>query len=365
MSDAIPEKTQFVQSLYARINPFFKIYEVAQYQDSFYFYGTPLTSFSVIHRALWQAFAKQGYQLQLTSHLGEDILVVSPFKTEKSGFPTTNVLLAVLTVFTTMLAGATMFGADVIADPFSVVEGLPFTVAIMAVLGSHEMGHYLMAKKRGMQTSLPYFIPFPSIIGTMGAVIKHKGPIPDRKALFDVAVAGPLVGLAVSIVVTAIGLMLPPVEFSVDPGSMMVDIQLPVLFEIIRLAVGADAEMLHPVAFAGWVGMFITLLNLFPTGQLDGGHALRAMIGEKARHVSSAMPILLALIAVYVGFILEQNASVWIFWSLLLLIFAALGHPTPMDDTQKLGTGRMAVGILTFALGALCFTLVPFSIVTA
>lgn len=368
MSGKIPqsdlELPQELQLLYAQVHPFFKVYEVAYYEGSVYFYGTPRVEIPVLQKSLWPVFASKGYQMQLTSNLGEDILVATPFVHGDDKFPLTNIILAVITIFTTMFAGASMFGADVFSAPSSIFEGLPFTIAIMAVLGSHEMGHYLMAKRRGMKTTLPYFIPFPTIIGTMGAVIRHKGPIPDRKSLFDVAVAGPLVGLVVSIVVTLIGLMLPAIEFSPEPGSMVIDLQLPLLFEFLGWMVGYNGEMLHPVAFAGWVGMFITLLNLLPTGQLDGGHAMRAMLGERAKHISSSMPIVLALVALYVTYFMDANASVWIFWSFFLLFFAAAGHPTPLDDLKKLDSGRMAVGVITFILGALCFTLVPFTLVT-
>ncbi len=353
-----------LQLLYAQVHPYFKVYEVAYDNSSVYFYGTPRVDVSILQKSLWPVFASKGYQMQLTSNMGEDVLVATPVVQDDGKFPLTNVILAILTIFTTMLAGASMFGADVFSGPSAILEGLPFTIAIMAVLGSHEMGHYFMAKRRGMKTTLPYFIPFPSIIGTMGAVIKHKGPIPDRKSLFDVAVAGPLVGLFVSIIVTFVGLTLPAVEFSPEPGSLVIDLQLPLLFELLGWMVGYNGEMLHPVAFAGWVGMFITLLNLLPTGQLDGGHAMRAMLGERAKHISSSMPIVLALVALYVAYVMKANASVWIFWSIFLLFFAAAGHPTPLDDLSKLDSRRMAVGVVTFILGALCFTLVPFSLVT-
>ncbi|MDK2892606.1 site-2 protease family protein [Methanohalophilus sp.] len=358
------EYPQELELLYAQVHPFFKVYEVAYYDGSLYLYGTPRVEISILQKSLWPVFASRGYHMQLTSNLGEDILVATPFAQEDNKFPLTNIILAVITIFTTMFAGATMFGADIFSSPLAIFEGLPFTIAIMAVLGSHEMGHYLMAKRRGMKTTLPYFIPFPTIIGTMGAVIRHKGPIPDRKSLFDVAVAGPLVGLMVSIVVTLIGLMLPAIEYTPKPGTMVIDLQLPILFEFLGRMVGYNGEILHPVAFAGWVGMFVTLLNLLPTGQLDGGHIMRAMLGERAKHISSATPIVLALVALYVAYVMKANASVWIFWSFFLLFFAAAGHPTPLDDSKKLDRGRMAVGVITFILGSLCFTLVPFTLVT-
>jgi membrane-associated protease RseP (regulator of RpoE activity) len=120
--------------------------------------------------------------------------------------------------------------------------------------------------------------------------------------------------------------------------------------------------MMHPIAFAGWVGMLVTALNLIPAGQLDGGHVLRAMIGERAKEVSRVMPFILVSLGFYVTYILEQDGFLWVLWGLFLSFFAAAGHPKPLEDDIPLGKGRMALGIITFILGLLCFTLVPFQV---
>lgn len=358
-----PQVKQFIEWMYLQVSPFFRVYEVNYHAGSVYFYGMPRVSRKIIQESLTAQFASRGYNLAIESKLGEEVIAAIPFKQGKDR-AWINVVLAIATFFTTMFAGASMFGADVIADPISAFEGLPFTIAIMGVLGSHEMGHYLAARRHGMKTSLPYFIPFPSIIGTMGAVIKHKGMIPNRKSLFDVAVSGPLVGLVASVIVTIIGLLQPPVEFSQVPGTLMIDLQMPPLFAFLQWLMGSSGQTIHPVAFAGWVGMLVTLLNLLPSGQLDGGHAMRAMLGEKAKYISSAMPVLLGLIAIYIGTVMGQNAGIWFFWAILLFLFAAAGHPRPMEDRHELGGKRMLLGIVTFVLGLLCFTPVPFTIVT-
>ncbi|MCD4704280.1 MAG: site-2 protease family protein [Methanosarcinaceae archaeon] len=368
MTDEIPSLEQdssiedTAREFHLLVDPVFRAYEMGYQDGTFYFYGTPLVGPEAIHHALATSFAGKGYHLVIRSDLGEDLLIVTPI-IQKPERVWVNIVLAIATVFTTMSAGAMMFGVNIFSDPSQIIKGLPFTLAIMAVLGSHEMGHYLMARKRGMRTSLPYFIPFPSIIGTMGAVIKHRGLIPDRRSLFDVAVAGPLVGLVVSILVTVIGLTLPPVEYPVQQSTFMLDLQVPLLFSFLADLVGAEEEMLHPVAFAGWVGMLITMLNLLPSGQLDGGHVMRAMLGKRAQHVSSFMPLLLAGLAVYVTYVLDENSMIWLFWSFFLFIFAMAGHPRPLNDKDKLDRGRMVLGILTFVLGLLCFTLVPFRVI--
>jgi membrane-associated protease RseP (regulator of RpoE activity) len=351
-----------VMNLYGDVHPFFKVYEVGYVDGDIYFYGVPITDKQTITNSLWGKFGAKGYRFALVSELGEDVLIASPIH-EVPERIWINVVLAIATVFTTMFAGAAMFGVDIFNEPSGFIKGLPFTLAIMFVLGSHEMGHYLAAKMHGMRTSLPYFIPFPTFIGTMGAVIKHRGIIPNRRALFDVAVAGPLVGIVASVIVTFIGLSLPPVEFSADPGMIMIDIQTPILFDVITWVMGSTSEMMHPVAFAGWVGMLVTVLNLLPSGQLDGGHIMRAMLGERARKVSLMMPMVLGALALYVIFVLEQNGGIWLFWSFFLLLFALAGHPKPLNDEIILDNKRMALGILTFILGILCFTLVPLTLV--
>jgi membrane-associated protease RseP (regulator of RpoE activity) len=358
-----PQVKQLIDWMYLQVSPFFRVYEVNYHAGAVYFYGMSRVSRKIIQESLTVQFASRGYNLAIESKLGEEVIAAVPFKQGKDRV-WINAVLAIATFFTTMFAGASMFGADVIADPISAFEGLPFTIAIMGVLGSHEMGHYLAARRHGMQTSLPYFIPFPSIIGTMGAVIKHKGMIPDRKSLFDVAVSGPLVGLVASVIVTIIGLMQPPLEFSQAPGTLMIDLQMPPLFAFLQWLMGSSGQTIHPVAFAGWVGMFVTLLNLLPSGQLDGGHAMRAMLGEKAKYISSAMPVILGLVAIYIGTVMGQNAGIWFFWAVLLFLFATAGHPRPMEDSHELDGKRMLLGIVTFVLGLLCFTPVPFTVVT-
>ncbi|MFP4655706.1 MAG: site-2 protease family protein [Methanohalobium sp.] len=351
-----------VNELYKYIYPVFNVYEIRSGHDkNLYFYGTPKFDLKTIYKSLWKLFANKGYQLHIKSELGEHIIAASPY-VEKKEKVHINLGLAVATFFTTMFAGATMFGVDFVDNPLQIIKGLPFTIAIMTVLGSHEMGHYMAARWHGMRTSLPYFIPFPTIIGTMGAVIKHRGIIPDRKSLFDVGVSGPLIGLIVSIIVTIIGLTLNPVSQNTQQ-SFMLELGLPPLFLFLMELTGTVGYTIHPVAFAGWVGMFITLLNLLPAGQLDGGHVLRAMVGDKSRYISSFMPFLLLGIGLYVNYFLNENGSIWLVWGLILSFFTMAGHPEPMEDSIDLDKRRLTIGVITFILGLLCFTMVPFTIV--
>lgn len=357
MNAQIPEP-RIVDELIEKISPFFSIYDVQQQDDLIYFFGSPKEEMKIIYPKLWVIFSEKGLQFTPKYELGEHMLIVSPWKppNERRWI---NIILFIATCITTMLMGSFLFGANPINDPHDILKGIPFTIAIMTILGAHESGHYFVARKHGMNTSLPYFIPFPSLIGTMGAVIKHRGPIPNREALFDVGISGPLIGLIVSVIVTIIGLLLPPIA-PIDNGFQFT-LSIPPLFEIITWFIPLnEAVPLHPVAFAGWVGMLVTALNLIPSGQLDGGHVLRAMIGEKASYVSTFLPFVLISLGFYVTYIQNRDGFMWVFWGLLLSLFAASGHPKPLNDDIPLGKGRMALGILIFTLGILCVTLAPF-----
>jgi membrane-associated protease RseP (regulator of RpoE activity) len=351
-------KSHVDEELAGKINQFFTIYDIQHDNGNIYFFGVPKEDLRLIYQNLWQAFSEKGYQFTFKYELGEHILIASPFTPAKER-KWINVVLALATIITTMVVGSFLFAADPISNPWDVLKGIPFTVAIMTILGAHEAGHYITAKRHGMRTSLPYFIPFPNMIGTMGAVIKHNGPIPNRKALFDVGVSGPLIGLFVSVVVTIIGLLQPPVTQT--PGSLQVQLGIPLLFDFItRLIPGANGTAMHPIAFAGWVGMFVTALNLIPSGQLDGGHVLRAMLGEKASYVSNVIPFIFISLGFYLTYFQNRDGFLWVIWGLFLSFFAAAGHPKPLNDEIMLGKGRMILGVIAFIFGILCLTPVPF-----
>ena len=343
--------------------PDFRIYEYALEDGSYFFYGNPIDDPKDVIRRLWVPISSMGYDIRMVYELGEYVLVISPV-TPKKDRVWINVVLAFLTVITTMFVGSIMFGIDPFSNPTAILKGLPFTLAIMFVLGSHEMGHYIVARIHGMKTTLPYFIPFPSLVGTMGAVIKHKGPIPNRKALFDVGVAGPIVGLFASIIVTVVGLSLTPLNTVIPDGSMFLKLSLPILFVIIGNLTGeiGTETVMHPVAFAGWVGMLVTALNLIPAGQLDGGHMLRAMLGPRSAYVSAVVPFILLSLSLFIYFVMQQNGGMWLFWGLFITLFAAAGHPEPMEDSDYLGNSRILVGVLVFVAGLLCVTLVPIQV---
>ena len=359
-----------------RIESVFTIYEAKTEGDELVYYGDPRAHPERVMQELWPVFRQAGYEPQLTTRYGEYVLVAKPVSIGIDGIPWTNIILLLATVFSTLFVGAWWWypAIDPFANPASIVQAWPFSLAILSVLGIHELGHYALSRYHQVDASLPYFIPIPTIIGTMGAVIKLKGRMPDRKALFDIGVAGPLAGLVATVVVAIIGLHLPPVtvpESLVQESEGGLRLGIPPMLEL--LAAVTDQPMygddptrsVNPVVIGAWVGMFVTFLNLIPVGQLDGGHILRAMAGEIHGTIGALVPGALFVLAgylYYVGGYAGETVFIWVFWGLLTAVLASAGAAHPVDD-DRLGTGRFVVGLLTFGLGLLCFMPVPIEII--
>jgi membrane-associated protease RseP (regulator of RpoE activity) len=361
----------------------FDVYEVQRDGDTVLYVGEPTPHSDELERKLWQLFDERGYRIRLQRGYsggdvefsrGEYVLVAEPQSDDGEGIPRTNVVLFFLTVLSTLFAGAVFwYQIPLSEEPLRLFEAWPFVVAIMGVLGVHELGHYVMSRYHGVDATLPYFIPVPTVIGSLGAVIKIKGRIPDRKALFDIGVAGPLAGLVATFIVTAIGLHLDPLAVQ-EPAQAASDEPVvlfnhPPLLELIAMLVGASEQLqdgvVHPVVFGGWVGMLVTLLNMLPVGQLDGGHIIRAMFGERQRSISTLVPGALFGLALYV-FIVSgwQSMTIWIIWGIFAIGLAYAGPADPIEDAE-LDRKRIALGVVTFVLAALCFTPVPVEIVEA
>ncbi|MDR4507495.1 MAG: site-2 protease family protein [Candidatus Brocadiaceae bacterium] len=237
------------------------------------------------------------------------------------------------------------------------VNGIWYAAAIMSILLSHELGHFFMCRKYCVEATMPFFLPLPlPPFGTFGAVIKMKGHIPNKKALFDIGAAGPLMGLVFAIPAIIIGLLLSDVRPVPSDTSHYLGLGEPVLFSFIakivfgHLPEGMDIY-LHPLAFAGWAGLFVTALNLLPIGQLDGGHIMYALLGKKSDMVYRIGIFLFCVIAIllYPG---------WILFAILLLIFG-FRHPAPMDEMSALDPKRKILGIILFIIFLISFTPVP------
>ncbi len=346
------------ENLYNLIYKYFNVYEVRREEDEVIFLGEPLAEVEEIYRGLFFEFAKRGYEISIRRSLGEFETTVKRMreKKEKKGL---NLILFIATVFTTMFAGVLLYGINPFEHPLEIYKGIPYTIAIMGVLGTHEMGHYLMSRRKKVNTSLPFFIPFLPPLGTLGAVISMRGAMPDRRSLFDISVAGPFVGLILSIIVAFIGLSLPSPDI---PQSAGFKLGIPPLFRIISYFTSYSGGIINPIAFAGWVGMLATFINLLPVGQLDGGHIARAMIGRYHKLVSTIVPILLIMVGIFMTYFLHVNdGGTWIFWGFLTWFFSMLGSSHPIDDKTPLDKRRVLFGIFIYAMGLICISPVPIS----
>ncbi len=278
--------------------------------------------------------------------------------------------LFALTIFTTLWAGAyqdqpnlfhPLRGAweFLVERPEDLVKGIPFAATLLLILGTHELAHFLCSRWHRVPASLPLFIPgLPVLVGTFGAIIRVRGQIVERKALFDIGISGPLAGFAVALVALAAGLSWSQVEIGVSPTSpflvgrsLLIDWGVSWVFG--ELPRGASIN-LHPVAEAAWFGLFVTCLNLIPIGQLDGGHVAYALWGKSQRTIAlGVIPILLVL-----GYFGWQG---WWLWALLSSLLG-VGHPPIPSPRSPLGPVRIWLGWITVVLFVLIFP--PFPIVT-
>lgn len=292
-----------------------------------------------------------------------------------------HIFLLGFTFLTMLMAGAVLAGNTVEFGFFSsgslaenmadlggwfrnLMPGLVFASALMAILLIHELGHYFAARKYGIDASPPYFLPAPfflTFIGTFGAFIRIRSPIADRRQLMDVGASGPWAGFVIALFCLGVGLVNSTVVQLGEPGQILavgnVEISIGDSLVVVWLRNWLRPEgliALHPLAFAGWLGMFVTTLNLLPMGQLDGGHVLYAMVGEKQKYVGWIMWF--ALLAL--GF----QFKLWWAWAVLTLLLGrgGLSHPSVLDRYRPVPASRVPVGWATVLLFVITFTPVPF-----
>jgi membrane-associated protease RseP (regulator of RpoE activity) len=296
-----------------------------------------------------------------------------------------HILLLFLTAITTTFTGASMAIKEVSVTDDSIIgilfspitsvikataagnteplfNGLLFTFTLLMILGAHELGHYFACRHYGIRATLPFFLPAPPVIslfGTFGAVIKIKEPITTRRALFDIGIAGPLAGFAFAIPASIIGLLMAePVSPSGIGGIQFHD---PLLFILISKVFGISQWInWNPVYWAAWGALLVTALNLFPVGQLDGGHVLYAVFGRRIhKWVSLFVCISIATLAV-LSYKL-YNSPMWFLWALILIFLFKVGHP-PVTEDESLGKGRIILAVVALAVFLLCFMPFPITI---
>jgi len=271
--------------------------------------------------------------------------------------------LLAATFVTTTLAGGAAFsvgGGPLLGGKFA--DGFSFSLPLLAILGIHEMGHYMMCRRYGLAATLPYFIPSPflNIIGTFGAVIRIKEPIRRKKELLDVGAAGPLAGFVAAIPVLLYGVAHPrPSTTPLSEGTVLFDYPLIVRWAQHWMHVGPYTSATvheHPAFMAAWFGLLITCLNLLPIGQLDGGHVLRAAVGKR-QPIVSAVALLLCVVAGV------TRSLVWLVLPLLVAAIMGIRHPPVDDDDAPLDFGRTLVALFCVAVFLVSFSLTPIRIV--
>lgn len=310
--------------------------------------------------------------VQTDDQFGASILLVpeSIEKTarEKHDRLWVNGLLFALTVVTTTWAGAAHQGVNLLLEPERFAVGLPYALGLLLILGVHEMGHYLMARHHGMKVTLPYFIPVPFALGTFGAFIQMRSPAENRRALFDVALAGPLAGLVIAIPALLVGLRSSEVLAVAEPSAGMMhggtSVGSSVMFALLaKLSIGPElleghVLQLSPLAFAGWLGLMITALNLLPIGQLDGGHIAHAMFGRRTGDTIGS-------VAMWTLFLL--GLFVWpglLMWAIIVFFIAGRSAP-PMDDITLLAPSQRWLGYAAFGILVLILAPLPHSLWSA
>jgi len=298
----------------------------------------------------------------------------------------TNILLFVLTLASSIYWGFLQyqqfyaeelrgfFTTNPFRAPEALLGGLPFGLAVIAVLLAHEMGHYLACRHYRIAASLPYFLPlppptvFPTLLpGTMGAVIRIRGAITSRRALFDIAVAGPIAGWVTALPILAYGLSLSRVveRVEIETSGSYLTLGEPLIWPFLSRLFGPEVTasqdlVMHPLAFVGWFALLITAMNLLPVGQLDGGHLMYTLVPKLHRALSFGV----------LAFMLYAGVRYFLGWIVfaavvsLLFLMGGLGHPKPIKHQQSLGTARVILTVITVAIFITSFMLVPVTLPT-
>lgn len=312
---------------------------------------------------------KLGYWAALKKREGKVVLFVFPAQPAKEENPFIGIGLFIATLLSTLFAGYWLSSSYIaFLEQYNLpgirnvyLNAIAFSVSVLAILGTHEMGHKIAATLHGVKSTFPYFIPFPNILGTLGAVIRVKSPIPTRNAAIDLGASGPIAGFVVAIPVLLIGLklspMLPISAVAEEGGIAFGQSLIMLILEKYLFRIPEDYVIyLHPVAIAGWVGILVTFLNLIPAAQLDGGHIARAFLGEKL-HSILTFGLGLAMIGLSVLW------AGWLIWGFIILLIGRIGNPGALDEVSPISPKRIALALIVLLIFILSATPVPISVV--
>ena len=335
---------------------------------------------------IYDRFVEAGYTPMLTRRDDSRHLVIAQhgIVVPTPNNPRLNVILLIATILSTWLVGVTIAGGDqlarlvqpnadilsiygtILSHPEIWLTALPYVLTLLGILGVHEMGHYVAARIHKAAVTLPFFIPLPIGLGTMGAVIRLKSPIKNRRQLFDIGVAGPLAGLVIAIPLLIIGLATSQVLYIGQPvpgtqeGNSLMYLFLKLITHGRILPSGGYDVILNAIAFPAWFGLVVTMINLLPIGQLDGGHVLYSLFGREQWRIAMITIFGLIGLGMYLVVTTGDILNVWFVWIFLAQIFG-LRHPPPLDDITPLDRRRKLIGYATIVIFILIFTPIPFS----
>jgi membrane-associated protease RseP (regulator of RpoE activity) len=263
-----------------------------------------------------------------------------------------------------VLTATMLFRETAAGHYWPLTGGLLLAFTLLLILGAHEFGHYFACRYYGVRATLPFFLPGPPFplnpFGTFGAVIKIKEPIRSRRALFDIGIAGPLAGFALALPAALIGLLIAQPAAPDAPGK--IGFNDPLLFKlIIKLFHVPDPMNWNPIYWAAWAALLVTSLNLFPVGQLDGGHVLYALVGPRLHKIVSRVVFLLVVALAIVSFVGKNHSPIWFLWTLVLAFLLKVGHP-PTHVDEPLGKTRIVLAVTALFVFLACFMPFPITI---
>lgn len=364
-----PAASKEIEAVKSLVAKHFPVYDVrVTYDVVEFFVRVDMTTLDETFERMREEMGHQGYIPMISYDKGEHIVIVAKKPTTKYRSTYVNLALLIVTFLTMLLAGANdwagyagLDGSSLFSPDVLLMGMLTFTLPLMAILAVHELAHFFAARRRGIAASLPFFIPSFPPLGTFGAFISLRDPMPNKKTLLEVGIAGPLAGLAVAIPLAILGLYMTnleakPVPINIGSEGVM-GVSFPMIYTWLEQILPIEGDyLLHPTAFAAWVGFLVTALNLLPAGQLDGGHVARALLGARAKYLSWVTAAALVGIGlIYFG---------WLLFAFLILALGAR-HPPPLNDLTPLDTKRKAVGIFAFVILVIAFVPVPISPINA
>jgi len=348
-----------IEVIKATVGRYFPIYDVkVSYESLTLFISPVMETLEDDFESMRKELGTKKYIPALNRTAGEYQIQILKRPDMKTRGIWVNWIMLIATICSTMFAGAFLWanyqGVELFDIGTFALGALFFTLPLLAILGIHELGHYMMSKRHGVDASLPFFIPSVPPLGTFGAFISMRDPMPNRKALLDIGVAGPLAGIAVTIPVTIAGLYF-TVQGNVPIGGVSpvgaMALSIPPLFEVFTLFIHVpDGIALHPTGFAAWVGFLVTAINLLPAGQLDGGHIARALLGDNSRYLS--------YITIGALFMMGLFFAGWLFFA-IIIVFLGLRHPPPLNDITKIGIKRQVVGVVALVILVTSFAPIP------